>query len=643
MKGLFPLALLLLFFLPLCYSVAIPPPAFFIGEDGTPDVLLVIGENAAAEDIVSASLIAAKIGQLAVRAEEETFRKFEKVKKSSYAFMPSSIVPNSYLDTAATYALSPLYFPPSPILDPLRYNQIVLTPATLKTLFFFDENFVDYHGNDDGLFQYFETHEEIILRFYDAISFHKWSGMWIQDNIVDLYGGDFLGEYTAPPPPPSRVYPSITYRVAPIYLPRYLVASSQSLGADGTSPGYYAIPEPQLFSRGLMPKIYFFDKIHYVIDAGMADKMVIKGGEYMDAFRKNVRSNYLVYGVPYFYLEEYIGMGETHYFNNFAIRLDDVDLDHNKAIITVTEPSLFTHTFRMVLNPQHGFSPSLQKEGPTGIPRKEMWTGEYLDDVVALTNSDIIQEDEQYYTIVGVDELGNPKMTGENNIIVYFLLDGIAAFHGDTYNGLLFNLYILDDFGRYYDMRCCFPYIDTPQKYALDIFPAGRITFPDTTFYDVWGMDVDLCEDMLNTCPDPFFLQGPLDYFKISFEDTEFIERDGDDLSFWVEKSLPIQTVYITVPARFSAETLIRLDSEVTESDMRSKNLILLGGPVSNSISLLLVRNKKSRIDWYHSDGEWEYIQDPFGAGHDVLIVAGRDRSATRITALELVRRLGTE
>ncbi|MBU7035206.1 MAG: hypothetical protein HXS49_08450, partial [Theionarchaea archaeon] len=46
-----------------------------------------------------------------------------------------------------------------------------------------------------------------------------------------------------------------------------------------------------------------------------------------------------------------------------------------------------------------------------------------------------------------------------------------------------------------------------------------------------------------------------------------------------------------------------------------------------------------SMVNWEISAGEWEYIRAPYGTC-DILIVAGKDRDATREAVLALVEGL---
>ena len=99
------------------------------------------------------------------------------------------------------------------------------------------------------------------------------------------------------------------------------------------------------------------------------------------------------------------------------------------------------------------------------------------------------------------------------------------------------------------------------------------------------------------------------------------------------------QSITYTKNVNIDPIELIKLDIEINTTSMH-KNLILVGGPVYNSIVRDLGNMGASTVDWATSPGEWEWIADPFGRGYDVLIVAGANREETRLAAQQLVSQL---
>lgn len=69
------------------------------------------------------------------------------------------------------------------------------------------------------------------------------------------------------------------------------------------------------------------------------------------------------------------------------------------------------------------------------------------------------------------------------------------------------------------------------------------------------------------------------------------------------------------------------VDTEVTSS-MLENDIIIVGGPVANSVTRQLVDEGRSMIDWYGSNGDVETITA--SNGHTICVVAGRNREATQ-------------
>ena len=84
-------------------------------------------------------------------------------------------------------------------------------------------------------------------------------------------------------------------------------------------------------------------------------------------------------------------------------------------------------------------------------------------------------------------------------------------------------------------------------------------------------------------------------------------------------------------------EKLITYDEVLMENVAKDNNLILVGGPVANKIVAGLVQRGVSKIDWYNSQGDIEYISNGLYPGRDVIIVAGADREKTRDAVIRLI------
>jgi hypothetical protein len=71
------------------------------------------------------------------------------------------------------------------------------------------------------------------------------------------------------------------------------------------------------------------------------------------------------------------------------------------------------------------------------------------------------------------------------------------------------------------------------------------------------------------------------------------------------------------------------LDIKAEDAADTSMNLVLIGGPVANTLTSDLVENGKSTVDWYNSDGDIEVISSAFKSGKYGIIVAGKERTGT--------------
>lgn len=116
-------------------------------------------------------------------------------------------------------------------------------------------------------------------------------------------------------------------------------------------------------------------------------------------------------------------------------------------------------------------------------------------------------------------------------------------------------------------------------------------------------------------------------------------QPDKDGVYLKINMSTAGDTIKYTANVKIDPVELIMLDVEVNTAT-NTKNLVLVGGPVYNSIVKDLVDMGASTVDWATSAGEWEWIADPMAKGYDVLIVAGANREETRMAAEDLVKML---
>ncbi len=114
------------------------------------------------------------------------------------------------------------------------------------------------------------------------------------------------------------------------------------------------------------------------------------------------------------------------------------------------------------------------------------------------------------------------------------------------------------------------------------------------------------------------------------------VTPDKDGAYITVKQTTAGDVIKYTANVKIDPVELIMLDVE-TNTATNTKNLVLVGGPVYNSIVKDLVDMGASTVDWATSAGEWEWIADPMAKGYDVLIVAGANREETRMAAEDLI------
>ena len=202
---------------------------------------------------------------------------------------------------------------------------------------------------------------------------------------------------------------------------------------------------------------------------------------------------------------------------------------------------------------------------------------------------------------------------------------------------------------------------------------------PDAN-YDT--LELQLCDDIvIPDCMTDYTINGPENYFKVVLTDVDYgrynkdltgleglqgaanwdgiptilgfpfapqgvyagmakgTDKDGLKFKIEMEASDQSSTITYTQNVKIDPLELVKLDIELNPKTI-NKNIVLVGGPVFNSIVKDLVDQGSSTVNWFTSAGEWEWIADPYAVGNDVLIVAGANREETRLAANDLVAEL---
>ncbi len=189
-----------------------------------------------------------------------------------------------------------------------------------------------------------------------------------------------------------------------------------------------------------------------------------------------------------------------------------------------------------------------------------------------------------------------------------------------------FNIYLLTDYGVLFPMCCDTPFFqDEMQKWDLEIFKHN----------DLGYILVEVCDPFDIQCLEPGdIIYGPRHLARI-----EIVEVTPSQVTFLFQYMKIIETE-VEGEREIQPTALVRLASEVTQEDLKKYNLILIGGPEVNPFTEQLVEMGLSQVVWSESRGEWELIEDPFVYGKDVLIVAGKDEERTGFAVRKLYRAL---
>jgi len=448
----------------LCAAVAasdVPSKDFLITSDGKPAAMIVVGESAAATDVVAASLLAAKIGSLAVKTEVVN------LPASRYAAKHDNIGPGQTVvdvPDATEYDNAYWWTPP---------GTASAQSYTLSSLWWYDDRDHALYGNGDGKFDPWETHEEIQVRFDDLYNIknkeYQLTGLPLQDHLADLAGGDILLNLQ-PPDVPGLIYRADNIRVPPMI---NLTSDRLTWGTQfsehyiRTDLDFYwtntiRVPDPHFWYYGGLPTFKLLGKEYTVIEGSHVLDYNTRTGQRGSKYG----TPYLTTGKAQFWIEQYLYKDEPLTFNGYQVVVNDVDVDHNKAFVEITNPKGESKKFWMILDAEHGFSPNLQQWGVTGgygvpgNPWGALRVGYSKDDVWF-----------DSHWVDYQDDAGDTWLVAQ---VVDFALDGISVFVGaNGTTGMLVNVYAAEDAMGWYSQLCCTPYVEEPNNYQLwmDIMP----------------------------------------------------------------------------------------------------------------------------------------------------------------------------
>ena len=404
---------------------------------------------------------------------------------------------------------------------------------------------------------------------------------------------------------------------------------------------------------------------------------------------------YFMYGKPYAEAEKIMKVGDVYNYHGWTITLNDVNIYENKAYITVAGPALTTpFTFIMVMDSLGACTeccPVCATYGGGGSFTSNPTRRNEYDPYIKYTTVTKTKDDYAYNffryvnfmldgikTFVGADG----TYLAEFNIYAledygYFEDKGCCDPFVTTPND--YGLAITGGWRKvsYNVANVGIPTVPAGYTWnAWEDLPNGNIAYipwmpqpvcnaycPDANFDT---LELRLCDDIIvPDCETSYTINGPENYFTVEVVDVDFGKgnnvlanfpakaptvpgqpyvgayagTDSDGANLKIKMTTAGQTIKYTANVKIDPVELIKLDIEVNTAT-NTRNLILVGGPVYNSIVKDLVDMGASTVDWATSRGEWEWIADPMAKGYDVLIVAGANREETRMAAEDLIAML---
>ncbi|WP_297498855.1 S-layer protein [Thermococcus sp.] len=581
------------------------PKSFFVNSNGTPNVKIVVGSNAAAMDVASAADIAVALGSLLYTTEQvkaqnayvtvkEVIPPANAAKWTIYAYNYTTITQDHGINNITSWATNYTGLP-----DNYWWNGAAYTanytqwesgfsvPVTLKGKDSVGKYSVDWHININ----------KVELK---AIKPQNWT-------------------QAAPPEQADLVVPvgqmSIFVDYV-LYNYSYTETVTQTLGS------------PEWGTETVTKNVTYTaigDKEEVAAMGGTINSVVLPGvsaGEDFTVFGKS----YHVYEVGNgSFTVGYVGANDPDWFklrqpkmigDRWNVTVQDISLNQNTAIVLVTDTTNGQQVTAM-----------LNQNTPVYIYYDS--SGQLVWGTTQVPEAGLMLDLKS--TFVGID---NTIMAN-----IYYVYDiekyTSANFHPAAGWNATISTYQSN--GVYYISNITLINNEKLEGNPIDIFGAYNLMYK----YVQKGYD-----EYYNPAADDF-VKAPKNkkfivayaYICLKEKQGKIIEKElkvGDTLP---DSSYTVEAIYANnIVIKPVTEPITVMDFEVNVSNPGS-NLILVGGPVANSVTKYLVDEGKSKVNWYNSPGNVEYIPNAFG-NYGAVIVAGATRNQTRIAAEALMQYL---
>ncbi|HOP08754.1 MAG TPA: S-layer protein [Candidatus Methanofastidiosa archaeon] len=708
---------------------------FFINsEDGQPSCLIVVGTNAAAEDVVSASWIAAQIGSMAyyttTTPQYDTYTSivYEEEDTANYIagsgifegdlelddFRLSELATGMDLDTPESWALVPFacnastngasLISATSLYRPSIFGQIDPTVPLWDYDVYMDANTEETFLEDTGCsietisidfsirdvtcsqqycidctaacdqmgYWWFDANENQAVDTGEIDDFDSLAEAYPEDVADFVPIDDTLAECQTYPNIYPRMYwgsPSwqnicdpvggMEYRAIVYGMDTLTSVTWQAIigSADQDSEAYEicsdVAPQPvDLYCDYC--EVYFLGETYNALSFGTNSSGV----------------DYMFYGTPNWYVEEKLKVGESKTYGDFTLTINDLGIYENKAYITIEDSDGEAHDYVVVIDTYTSNIPSVgdgdnDNEENDTIAFYESTCGtsevvfavkfvktligaagnyvvEYhaynLDDMGCLTEK--IFPDE---CADSDDDLYQPFVVADcNGEYLDWYLDIIPSDDSETDPDGVQTLDLDNDFDLWLTSNPNFDASDNFVFYNV----GARTVYSEYNCVPVLELWLATPVELAGMCSDEFAVclddREGNEYLSLQVSDTihtDYVIDGYVKVTQRVEKAPLVSTTYVNI----DPTTLVALDTDVdNDPELKNQyNLILVGGPVANSLVQDLIDLEFTTFaEWDTSSGDAKLYEDVYAFGKDVLVVAGKDRTATAKAALDLIHEL---
>ncbi len=561
------------------------PKSFFVNADGTPNVKIVVGSNAAAMDVASAADIAVALGSLLYTTQQvEAQNAYVKVKEE---------IPPANVATWTIYEYN---------YDTIR-NQ---TAWATK----YSELPGDYWYNGAG--GYNATYDEwsansmvtTTISDKDKIGNEQLVDWHVTFKNLQLVSTNPSNWDKSRPPQSAQI--EITPGNATIFID-YKLYNYSVTTTEQTRSAYPEWGVPAAYQN--VTSYYIGDAENVAADGGSIVSTYSDGVEAGESFTilgqtfyvLSVGNNTFTAGLDKGTAWYQVGQPQTIQGTNWVVTVLDISIIDQRALVTVKNAVTGQESDQLIL----------QENQPVDVFGDGSVVLELLDTFVGIDG----------HLIASIHATVNRESYSSGKVLTYDGKDWEMTIHTDgTYitNVTLTNKDALegnplDVFGKYNLMYKFVTKTLNEKDVGYDINGDGNIT--DTNYVVAYA------------------------YICLKEKQGQVIEKElkvGDTLP---DSDYAVEGIYTNATIiKPVTEPITVMDYQVNISDPGS-NLILVGGPVANKVTQYLVEQNISKINWYNSPGDVEYLQGALG-GYDVVIVAGATRNETMVAAKALMQYL---